>query len=43
MRYIVYLIENVRFNLFYRQFHGADIRAFENCSYKDYKNNKGDK
>lgn len=35
--YIRYLITTIRFNHFYRWFHGSQISLFDNCSYIAYK------
>jgi hypothetical protein len=39
-KYIKYAIETIKFNLFYRWFHDAQISLFDNCSWKSFKQNK---
>lgn len=36
IEYLQYLDETVRYNYFYKCFYGAQIRLFDNCSYKSF-------
>lgn len=37
--YIVYLIDNARFNAYYKSVYGAQISLFDNCGWSSYKRN----